>query len=61
MVQQTIVWTKFESFGKRKGTGTPTSGDYENGVFQTSLDLEGNVITVYTEREINQALKLVFI
>ena len=60
-VAQTIEWTKFESFGKMKGTGIPPLDDYRQGTFLISRDLSGYIIAVCTERECNQAIELVFL
>lgn len=60
-IRQIIEWTKFESFGKMRGTGIPPKEDYKIGSFLSALELTGYVLTVCAERESDQALELVFI
>jgi phosphopantetheinyl transferase len=60
-VQQTMEWTKFESYGKLKGTGIPPEDDYAQGVFISTSEQNGYIITVCTNIENNQAIELVYI
>lgn len=60
-VQQTMEWTKFESYGKLKGTGIPLEDDYAQGVFKLSAEQDGYIVTVCTKNENNQAIELVYI
>lgn len=61
LVQQTIEWTKFESYGKLKGTGIPPEDDYAQGVFKSSAEQDGYIVTVCTKNEKDQAIELVYI
>ena len=60
-VQQTMEWTKFESYGKLKGTGIPPEDDYAQGVFKSSAEQDGYIVTVCTNNENDQAIELVYI
>lgn len=60
-VQQIIEWTKFESFGKMKGSGIPPEDDYSQGDFISTAELDGYAITICTKSEKNQAIELVYI
>jgi 4'-phosphopantetheinyl transferase len=60
-VQQTMEWTKFESYGKLKGTGIPSEDDYARGVFKSSAEQDGYIVTVCTKNEKDQAIELVYI
>lgn len=60
-VQQTMEWTKFESYGKLKGTGIPPEDDYVQGVFKSSAEQDGYIVTVCTKNENDQAIELVYI
>ena len=55
---QTLEWTKFESFGKMKGTGIPPSSDYREGEYLSSYSLSGYIITVCSKQIKNQPLQI---
>ena len=61
LVQQILEWTKLESYGKMKGTGIPPADDYVQGVFKSSAEQDGYIVTVCTKNENNQAIELVYI
>jgi hypothetical protein len=56
-----MEWTKFESYGKLKGTGIPPEDDYARGVFKSSAEQDGYIVTVCTKNEKDQAIELVYI
>lgn len=60
-VQQTMEWTKFESYGKLKGTGIPPEDDFAQGLFKSSTAQDGYIVTLCTKNENDQAIELVYI
>lgn len=58
--QQTLEWTKFESYGKLLGSGIPLPGgiDYTDGYFLSSDEVDGYLITVCLRRPTYCAIQL---